>query len=253
MAGQPTAAQARQQKISAMRAGDARRRRRRQVTVTTTTTVAALALVALVVVVLQNGRDSSSTAGATPPGVTGSDGGYVLPGTPAAGAPTLDIWEDFQCPACKTFETVQGQTVTELAASGQAKVVVHVVTLIGDHNIGNQWSQKAAEAAAAAAAQGKFLPFHRVVFAHQPAEGAGFTDEQLRGFAQQAGVPDMDAWQQAYDSGTYAGFVQRVEARAEGSDQIQGTPTLRVGGREIAYAEAVNATPEAFKALVLQP
>lgn len=252
-AGNSSQIEERRQRAAAMRARDAKRDRQRRVAIITIATVVILAIVAAIaIVIVRQQDDASSKSSATPPGVTSSDGGYVLPGTPKSGAPTLDIWEDFQCPACKALEEAQGKTIVDLAASGDAKVVVHMVTLIGDNNIGNEWSQRAAEAAAAAAVQGKFVEFHSITYANQPQEGVGFTDDELESYARQAGVSDMGQWKQAYDSREFEAYVKRVEARAVNQDKIQGTPTLRVGTREIEFSDAVSASPEAFKNLVLQ-
>ncbi len=141
----------------------------------------------------RGGRDGNA------PGVTAADGGYVLPGTPAAGAPTLDIWLDYQCPICKKFEDVSGTVYPQLAADGKAKVVVHTLSFLDD-NLGNDASERAAEGAAAAAVQGKFVEYTQQVFANQPEqEGTGYTDDQLEQFAKDAGVP---TWRSGASSST---------------------------------------------------
>ena len=33
----------------------------------------------------------------------------------------IDVWEDFQCPACKNFEDINGATLKSLAKEGKAK------------------------------------------------------------------------------------------------------------------------------------
>ena len=43
--------------------------------------------------------------------------------------PVLDIFEDFQCPACKALEETSGATIKNLAAEGKAKVVYHPITI----------------------------------------------------------------------------------------------------------------------------
>ncbi|WP_369052211.1 DsbA family protein [Kineococcus terrestris] len=242
------AREARRAKAAALRERELARERRRRVTLVTTAVVVALAVVAAVVVLVLRQRDAStSTEGATPAAATSASGGIVLPGSPAEGAaPTVDLWLDYQCPFCAQLEDTTGEAFTELAADGEARVVVHTVTFL-DANLRNDSSERAASAAAAAAEQDRFAEYTRVVFAGQPghdgnpgSEGDGYTDEQLRSFAEEAGVPDLEAWQRAYDEGTYVGYVRRVEA-ARGEQGVQGTPTVRLtpaGGGEAVDLDA---------------
>ncbi|WP_432523959.1 DsbA family protein [Kineococcus sp. SYSU DK006] len=219
---------ARQARAAAMRRREAARERSRRVVLLTLAVVVVLALVATVVVLVQRQREAATTTeGATPPGVTADDGGYVLPGTPAAGAPRLDIWLDYQCPVCKQFEEVSGAVYPQLAAEGKAEVVVHTLSFLDDR-LGNDASERAAEGAAAAAAQGRFVEYTQQVFAHQPErEGAGFTDDELQQFADDAGVADVEAWRASLDSHEYVGFVRRVQAAMD-AQEVAGTPTVRL-------------------------
>ncbi|GAB3466380.1 thioredoxin domain-containing protein [Kineococcus endophyticus] len=222
------AREARRAKAAALRQRELARERSRRVLLISIAVVVVLALVAVVVVVIDRSRKDDVAAGTgTPPGVTAADGGYVLPGTPAAGAPTLDIWLDYQCPICKQFEDVSGTVYPQLAADGKAKVVVHTLSFLDD-NLGNDASERAAEGAAAAAVQGKFVEYTQQVFANQPEqEGTGYTDDQLEQFAKDAGVADVATWRQQLDDHTWQGFVRRVQGAMD--DQgVSGTPTVIV-------------------------
>ena len=220
------AREVRRQKAAQLRRRELARQRSRRVVLVSVAVLVVLAVVATVVVLIARQRDAATTTeGATPPGVSADDGGYVLPGTPAAGAPTLDIWLDYQCPVCKQFEDVSGAVYPQLAADGKAKVVVHTLSFLDD-NLGNDASERAAEGAAAAAAQGRFLEYTQQVYAHQPEqEGTGYTDDELQQFAQDAGVADLTAWRAALDDHTYVGFVRRVQAAMDGQG-VTGTPTV---------------------------
>ena len=37
---------------------------------------------------------------------------------PAASAPTVDLYLDYQCPACASFEAALGRTINDLAQQG---------------------------------------------------------------------------------------------------------------------------------------
>ena len=91
---------------------------------------------------------------------------------PAAGAPTVDLYEDFQCPICAQFEAALGSTFQDLAAQGKLKLNYHVLNFLDDKT-GAKNSTPAANGAFCAAADGKFQEFHNAVFASQVAEGAG--------------------------------------------------------------------------------
>jgi protein-disulfide isomerase len=243
------AREARRAKAAALRQRELARERSRRVLLISIAVVVVLAIVAVVVVVIDRSRkdDVPLAAQVVPPSAGAKGAGYVLPGTPAAGVPTLDVWIDYQCPYCKEFETAAGDSVVALAADGKAKVVVHTLTFL-DGNLGNDSSQRAAEAAAAADAQGRFAQFSKVVFANQPAqEGAGYTDAQLRDFAQQAGVADLAKWQSAYEGHAYRDYVDSIEDSMK-ENGVSGTPTVTVtpeGGQkqEIPTQDLLGSDP----------
>ncbi|MCI2239083.1 DsbA family protein [Paenibacillus sp. TRM 82003] len=227
------AAAARRAEAAALRQQELARERSRRVLLVSAAVVVVLALVAVVVVLVVRQGDDTTTEGATPPSATAPDGGYLLAGDAAPGAPTLDVWLDYQCPFCADFEAAAGDDLQELAASGQARVVVHTLSFL-DENLGNDSSTRAAQGAAAADVQGRFAEYSEEVFARQPgragndgAEGDGYTDEQLRAAAQAAGVGDLDAWEQAVADDTHLGYVRRVQASMADAG-VEGTPTVQL-------------------------
>ena len=158
------------------------------------TVVVVVAIVAVVagVIWMETSKKNDITGGgnAVPAGVAALGAGYPAyqDVTLAPGAPTLDVYEDFQCPACKSFEDQLGSTVEGLASEGKVKLVYHVKNFLDD-NLRNDSSTKAGNAAFCAADAGKFQEFHDQVYANQPAqEGTGFPDAQLRSFAEAAGI-----------------------------------------------------------------
>ena len=79
--------------------------------------VAIIAVVAGVVIADQKKQDRVGTSTAVPAAAGSMGEGFVANKdvTLVAGAPTLDIYEDFQCPACAQFERIMGPTVDDLA------------------------------------------------------------------------------------------------------------------------------------------
>ncbi|HYO85538.1 MAG TPA: thioredoxin domain-containing protein [Dermatophilaceae bacterium] len=211
--------------------------------------IAVLAILAASGVIWVGARESGGapTAGKDfPAGATGPDGGIVVSGGGVLkpGIPTLDVYADFQCPFCKVYDGLLGTTVENLATSGKANVVHHLKTFL-DANLRNDASKRASNAAACAADAGKFLAYRGIVFANQPAnEGDGWSDEQLRIFADQVGVsgPAREAWDTCVKDGSYRGYLQRVED-ASSRAGVLGTPTYRVNGQSMDFKQ-VKGEPD---------
>jgi protein-disulfide isomerase len=199
------------------------------------TVVAVLVIAAVVTAVIlgNRGKNQAATTGGSslPKNVAAMGAGFVVnPGAPAT-VPTLDLYEDFQCPICGKFEQLFGAQVTQLTDQNKVKLVVHTLSFLDD-NLRNDSSNRAANAAACAADQGKFFPYHAAVFAGQPAkEGAGYTDAQLTTFAQTAGITGsaLQTWQTCYSAKAHNQYVQSVQTQAD-KDGVNGTPTIKLNG-----------------------
>jgi protein-disulfide isomerase len=216
--------------------------------------VAAVVIVGVVVAILvgNNGKSASATAGsgnAVPVGVVGGTGGGILANAATAktNAPTIDLYEDFQCSNCGRLEKVMGPEMFSLAKGGQIKLVVHVLSFL-DVNLKNDSSTRSANAGACAADAGKFLEYHRAVFAGQPAEGVGYTDAQLTSFANTAGIVGsaMTTWQRCTSSAQHAQYVTDTQTAAEKAG-VFGTPTVKLNGKDIT---STLVTPAALVATV---
>ena len=202
--------------------------------------VAAVAIIGIVLAVILGSSGSAGSpakggSAALPAGATGTGGGIVANASTAkAGAPTLDLYEDFQCPVCGQLEKVFGKQITAMAQAGDVKLVVHMMSFL-DAKLGNDASVRAAAAAACAADQGKFLDYHGMVYANQPSqEGAGYTDADLMGFAGKAGLSGsaLTSWTKCFDARTHLGYARDVETAAEKAG-VFSTPTLKLNGKDL--------------------
>ena len=204
------------------------------------------AVVAVVVLVLFAGavgfgvyraQSGDAAAGAFP---AGADAAGVAVGDPDAPV-TIDLYVDFQCPACARYERQSGATLDELVASGRARVVHHPVAFL-DRSSSTRYSSRSAAAAGCAADAGVLPRFARSVFAEQPPEGGtGLSAERLVALGTAAGAgPDFGACVHAE---RYAGWTRSVTDAASRAG-ITATPTVLVNGREIAR------TDEALRAAV---
>ncbi len=194
-------------------------------------------------------RDRSASEAAArepvPAGATGVGGGIAVG---PADAPVLDLWEDFQCPACAELERTTGPTIARLVDAGQLRVVYHPLSFLDD-GLGNDASARATAAAGCAADAGVFRQYHDAVFAAQPAEeGEGYSDAQLLEAGRTAGLGGAayDGFAACVDAGRYEGWVRQV-ADSQGDAGVDRTPTVRLDGRTL---EGDELTPEGLAAAV---
>jgi protein-disulfide isomerase len=217
--------------------------------------VAVVLIVGVVVAILignssKTGSATASSGSSVPVGVIGGTGGGIVANAAQAkpNAPTMDLYEDFQCSSCGALEKALGPQIFSIAKAGQVKLVVHVLTFL-DTNLKNDSSTRSANAAACAADAGKFLEYHRAVFAAQPAkEGTGYTDAQLTQFASTVGITGsaLTTWQTCTSSGQYAKYVADVQTAGEKAG-VFSTPTVKLSGTDVTKN---LTTPQSLTALV---
>ena len=160
--------------------------------------------------------------------------GVPYPGTATADAPVLEIWEDFQCPACGAVEQANGAGIESLADTGKIQLVWRPSTFL-DRNIGNDASARATAAWGCAIDAGKAKEYHATIFANQPEqEGIGWTNEELLAFGGDAGITgaDLDTFTQCVADGTYLGWAAN-STEVFYTSNIPGTPLAKLNGVEI--------------------
>lgn len=211
--------------------------------------VVVLLVVAGVVTAITLGRSdkkAATTAGgsALPKNVAAMGAGIVVnPGAPA-NVPTLDLYEDFQCPVCARFEEIFGLQLKDMVQANQIKLVAHPLSFLDD-NLRNDSSNRAANAAACAADQDKFLQYHAATFQGQPTqEGAGYSDAALKDFATKAGITGaaMTSWEKCYADKAHNQWVESVQTQSE-KDGVNGTPTVKLNGQTL---DLTGLTQQAF-------
>ncbi|TXH41405.1 MAG: disulfide bond formation protein DsbA [Actinobacteria bacterium] len=240
----------REKAASARAAAEASERRRERTVRFAIFGVVALVVLGIIGAVLWTTRSKPAPT----PENTALPAGVAAPGYGApvgtATKPVLDVYEDFQCPACAAFEKAAGATVDELVANGQVKVVYHPMNFL-DANLGNDSSTRAAAAFGCAVDAGVTLKYHDIVYANQPAtEGVGYTDEQLKSFGQQAGLSgaQLDTFNACVDAKTYLGWPT-LSNQAASENGVTGTPALFLNGSKLSNEDIASA--EAFKAKIL--
>jgi protein-disulfide isomerase len=217
--------------------------RRRRVTVWTTVVVV-LVLVAAGLTgwgVLSH-QDKTTASKLTVPAGVVDDGTAWKVGT---GPVKVDLYEDFMCPICNNFEKQTGATVKQLVAQNKITVQYHTVAILDDSSNGTKYSTRAAGAAAAAATEGKFIEYHDVLYANQPAEGSnGLTNAKLIDLGKSVGLTDT-AFVDAVNKQTYDPWVATVTNQF-GQRGFNGTPTIVVNGKVLQGPNQTVPTTELF-------
>ena len=181
-------------------------------------------LVVVVAVAFSLFSNRTNTAATLPSTVKQSDG-YGISFNSGI-KPVIDIWEDFQCPVCKNFEAVVGEYLNQLIVEKKVNVIFHTLSFIGDESI------LAANAAACASDEDKFLAFHKAFYANKPAENSGAINATfLKSIGAAIGI-DSPKFAACVDNGGYSDWVRNV-AEAGAKANVNSTPTVFVNGKEL--------------------
>jgi protein-disulfide isomerase len=224
-----TKSQSARDKIKAQQAAQRAREKRRKTVTYVTAGVVAVAAVGLGWWYAASISRSEEATGA--PITVQADGTAVM-AKAGVTAPVVDIYEDFQCPACKELERVSGQTFKNLAAEGKAKVVFHPITIFSQDPMKSN-SVRASNAARCVADGKQWLAFHDLLFKNQPSESEeGFKVDQLKQWGKEAGVtsPDFD---QCVTSNKNADAHLAYSKKISTEQKLDHTPTVKLNGTEI--------------------
>ncbi len=147
--------------------------------------------------------------------------GLVLnPGAPVK----IDIWEDPQCPVCRTFETSVGAYVEDLVRAKKATVVFHVLSFLGPESI------RSANALMCSADESQYLDFHKAMYVIQPAlENSGFySNANLIKIGDYIGLKSK----RFTDCVTSGAKLDLVKTHADSMSiyKVTGTPTVFING-----------------------
>lgn len=157
---------------------------------------------------------------------------------------TIDVFEDFQCPACQFYtETIEPLVIQNLVASGQARYVFHNYPFLDGEGVGSGESDQAANAAMCANEQDKFWEMHSILYANQEGENRGtFSDRRLQAMAESIGL-DMNEFNSCFNANE---FEEEIEADFElGLEMgVSGTPTVFVNGTRVGAPSRIASYEE---------
>jgi protein-disulfide isomerase len=156
-------------------------------------------------------------------------------------APLLELWEDFQCPACGSLEELNGAGIQSLGTDGKVRLVWRPTAFL-DNNLGTTSSAAAINAWGCAIDAGKTVEYHDAIFANQPTtEGEGWTNEQFVAFAEQSGITGvpLEQFNDCLTSNRYLGWAAN-STQAFYDAKVEGTPRGVLNGTPIDGAQLAD-------------
>jgi protein-disulfide isomerase len=233
-------------KAAALRAEAARAEARRRTLIVGAAILAVIVVAVGVFAIVQTGKHSSAASGGATPAHVDANNSIVVG---QASAPvTMVAYEDFQCPFCDQFETMNATQIASWVAAGSVKVEYRPIAFL-DANSTDNYSTRSLNAVGALvnSTPSAFAKYHQLLFANQPKEGGpGLTAKQLVDLAVQAGAPRA-SMAAAVNAGTYKAWTVRVTDAANKA-HVNSTPTVMINGKAVDGGTLLNAT--AFKTLV---
>ncbi|MCP2338211.1 DsbA family protein [Actinomadura rupiterrae] len=226
------------ERLAAERVADAARVRRTRLLLVVAGVVAAAAVVAVVVAVVAGqkggngggGADAVTYSGPSAPVGREADGSVTMAKT-GVSKPVLEVFEDFQCPACKALEASLGGTMRKLAADGKVKLVYRPFHLFQQEPLSGN-SERGANAALCVPAD-KWLSYHDTLYKRQPEEGdKGFSPDELVKWGHQLGVGDAN-FEPCVRGMQKKSQVDQMTTYALDTRHVQGTPTMFLNGRKL--------------------
>jgi len=222
--------------------------------------VVLLAAAVAVGVLWQRSRSGPGAAQATP--VTAGypvalTDGVIVAGKDSARV-TVDIYEDFLCPACGQFEKRDGAAVQEALNAGTAKVHYHIVNILDGQSNPPGYSTDAANAALCAADAGQFPSYHASLYGKQPREGGrGYTDDQLLQLGRDLGITGA-GFESCVHTGSHDADIRAQEQAATSSESLRrsfpdgrrgfATPTVVVDGKLVNIGDSASWLTDAIAA-----
>ena len=149
----------------------------------------------------------------------------------AAAPVAIELYADFQCPACRVFVTTQLERLTEdFIKPGTARIETHDIAFLGKGSFDE--SLELAVGAACAADQGRYWQFHDLVFWNQGRENRGDHDATFIAQVADQAMVDRTAWDSCVAADQHRKAIRSETSKAAGAG-INSTPTLVVNGERM--------------------
>ncbi|SDG80398.1 Protein-disulfide isomerase [Sinosporangium album] len=234
------------ERIKAQREAERKQEQRRRVATIATVGVVALAAIGAGWWYAASRSAPETIAQSLAPVTVQADGTAVM-AKPGVTKPVVDVYEDFQCPACRQLELTTGSTLKNLAAEGKVKVVFHPITIFPEqlnNGITRGNSVRAGAALRCVSDGGQWLALHDKLFKEQPSEGTeGFKLPDIVAWGKDVGVTSPD-----FESCVTSQKHLQAHLDYGAKVKIGATPTLKLDGKEVDNPVAFD--PAALRELV---
>ncbi|MEU4803017.1 thioredoxin domain-containing protein [Actinosynnema sp. NPDC023587] len=164
------------------------------------------------------------------------EGGVVVVGQDSAKV-TIDLYEDFLCPACGQFKKIYGEQIEQEIEKGTLRVRYHALPFLIRMSSPEGYSKDSANAALCAADQDKFWQYHESLFAKQPDEGGpGYTKQELVQLGTDLGISDP-AFKTCVDGDTHVADAQAELDKVRATSYFGGTPTVAKDDQAVDFED----------------
>ena len=161
------------------------------------------------------------------------------------------VYEDYQCPVCKNFNSADSAIIYDRVASGAATYEVHPISMLDRMSMGTRYSSRAANAAACVATYdpNNFLGFNDAMYNNQPAENTtGLDNAAIKEIVKSVGADRQAEIGTCIDNETFKSWVAAAWERVKTANPLPntsdvvfgGTPTVLVNGTKFNF----NTDPE---------
>lgn len=224
------------ERAAALRREQQSKERRRRTLVAGGVVVGVLALIIAISAFVQSTRN---TPGDQPGQVAGAPSGavdnYAIALDEGDVEVTVQVYEDFMCPACAQFQAVAGETLKEYAASDEVQVQYRPIAILDRFSEGTRYSTRSMNAVGVVldeAGPEAALAMHDLLFANQPAEGTeGLSDSQLIDLAVEAGA-ERASVTEPIERLKFERWVSDATEAAQ-NQGVGGTPTVVVNDEQL--------------------
>ena len=173
------------------------------------------------------GSSGSPAASPAAPRPSADPSGGLVAGS---GPVRVDVYMDYQCPPCSTFELRTAGALEEYLAADRVTLRIHPVAFVDDRSK-NNYATRAAAAVACAYESGRLLEFHSHLLRNQPAEDTfGPTDEQFVSTGRDLGLDDE--FGRCVTERRLVDWVARATSAAEARG-VESVPAVYVNDREV--------------------
>jgi protein-disulfide isomerase len=154
----------------------------------------------------------------------------------------MDVWEDFQCPACARYSQITAPLVIQnYVETGVVYYTFHFWPFIDGGNPTGE-SHQAANAAMCASEQGRFWDYHDILFVNWSGENQGaFMNPRLIAFAQTLGL-NMTDFNKCFDANPYKAIIEQDFADGQAKD-VTSTPSIFVDGVMVLVSQNPKLVP----------